>query len=262
MCKKAILVVSFGTSYRETRDKTIGAIEREIAGAWPEYQVRRAFTSGMILRVLKNRDGIHIDNVEEAMERLAADGFTEVAVQPTHVINGDEYEKMWQQLRPYENRFERFTVGKPLLTSSEDYGKVVEAVMGEISLAEDEMLVLMGHGTEHFVDAAYAALDYRFRDMDWDNVTVGTVEGYPAFEQVEKQVKRRGPKGVVLMPFMIVAGDHATNDMAGEEEDSWKSQFMAQGYEVRCILKGLGEMQAIRDIFLEHAREAICGIEA
>lgn len=255
--KKAILVVSFGTSYQETRDKTIGAIEREIAAAWPEWEVRRAFTSGMILRVLQKRDGIHIDNVTEAMERLAADGIRDLVVQPTHVINGEEYEKMVALLAPWSGRFERFLVGRPLLTSSEDYDKVVEAVIREAELKEGDALVLMGHGTEHHVDAAYAALDYRFKDTGHENVFVGTVEGYPALEQVHKQLKRFGPKRVVLMPFMIVAGDHASNDMAGEDEDSWKNIFESQGYAVKCVMKGLGEIQAVRDIYLEHVRAAM-----
>lgn len=262
--KKAILVVSFGTSYKETRDKTIGAIETQIAAAYPDRQVRRAFTSGMILRVLEKRDGIHIDNVAQAMERLIADGVEELTVQPTHVINGEEYEKMLLQLAPYRERFRELRTGAPLLSSSEDYELVVKAVMDGLAesrgtaegLGEGEALVLMGHGTEHHVDAAYAALDYRFKDMGCENVFVGTVEGYPAFEQVSKQVKRFGAKKVVLMPFMIVAGDHANNDMASDEEDSWKSLFEAQGYETECVLKGLGEFQAVRDIYLDHVKMA------
>lgn len=255
--KKVILVVSFGTSYRETREKTIGAIEHEIAAAWPDWEVRRAFTSSMILRVLRERDGIHIDNVTEAMERLVADGVKTLAVQPTHIINGEEYEKMMCQLSPYAERFETFRVGRPLLTSASDYERVISAVMGETHVGGEDALVLMGHGTEHHVDAAYAALDYRFKDMGHENVFVGTVEGYPSIEQVQKQLSGYPAKRLILMPFMIVAGDHAVNDMAGDEEDSWKNIFASQGYKITCILKGLGEMQAVRDIYLDHVRLAL-----
>lgn len=260
--KKALLVVSFGTSYEETRAKTIGAIEREAANAYPDREVRRAFTSSMILRVLKKRDGIHIDNVKEALGRLIADGFTDVLVQPTHIINGEEYEKMMDQIRPFQSCFGKLLVGVPLLTSSEDYSAVIQAVMEEVpAIGTNDALVLMGHGTEHHVDAAYAALDYRFKDMGYSRVIVGTVEGYPAFEQVVKQLEMLDPRPetVVLMPFMIVAGDHAVNDMAGEEEDSWKSCLKDRGYSVKCILKGLGEMEAVRAIFLRHMAEALDG---
>lgn len=303
--KKVILAVSFGTSYKETRDKTIGAIEEEMAAAYPDWEVRRAFTSGFILRILKKRDGLHIDNVEEAMERLAADGAETVVVQPTHIINGEEFEKMLAQISPFKGRFDQLKVGAPLLTSSADYQAVASAVIRGLSRSRaqagdgcgggaageragrcekecdsgyekecgsgcdgrwaggwdgknrEEALVLMGHGTGHHSDAAYAALDFRFKEMGWQNVFVGTVEGYPALEHVRKQVKRLGFKRVTLAPFMVVAGDHARNDMAGEEEDSWKNQFQEDGCQVECVLKGIGEFQEVRDIYVAHARQAM-----
>lgn len=251
--KKAILVVSFGTSHQDTRDKTIGAIEADIQKTWPEYEVRRAFTSGMILKVLLKRDGIKIDTVQEALDRLAEDGFTEIFVQPTHVINGDEYEKMLGDISCKEGKFEQLKIGAPLLTQTEDYQKVVQEIIREVPpLEKNEALVLMGHGTEHHVNAVYAAMDYHFKVMGHPNVFVGTVEAFPDVEVVLNQVNEYKPEKVILLPLMVVAGDHACNDMAGEEEDSWKSIFEAAGYQVDCILRGLGELKGIRDIYLQH----------
>ena len=251
--KKALLVVSFGTSHAETREKTISAIEKNIAAVYPDYEVRRAFTSGMILKVLEKRDGIVIDNVAEAMNRLVSDGFEEVLVQPTHVIPGEEYDDMVGDAMMFEDQFEKISIGTPLLYGPEDYRKVIAAVMEQFpELGEREALVLMGHGTEHPVNAVYAALDYQFKDIGFPNVFVGTVEAYPGVETVLKHVEAFRPEKVVMLPLMVVAGDHAVNDMAGDEEDSWKSIFERAGYKVDCVLKGLGEFQAIRDIYIEH----------
>lgn len=254
--KRAILVVSFGTSHRETSKKTIEAIEEQISETYPDWQVHRAFTSGMIINKLKKRDGISIDNVPEAMERLAQDGFQEVFVQPTHIINGDEYDKLVAQALSHENQFQKVRIGKPLLSSSEDYEAVCRGII-EVEGQTKEALVLMGHGTGHFADAAYAALDYRFKALGYEHVFVGTVEGYPDLETVKAMVERYKPEKVCLLPLMVVAGDHAVNDMAGEEADSWKSVFEAAGYEVRCILKGLGEFASIRQIYLEHIADGM-----
>ena len=256
--KRALLVVSFGTSHAETREKTIGAIERDIAAAYPDCEVRRAFTSGMILKVLENRDGIVIDNVAEAMSRLADDGFREVLVQPTHVIPGDEYDDMAADVMRQAGRFEKITIGTPLLYQTEDYRKVIRAVMEQFpDLSDREALVLMGHGTGHPINAAYPALDYQVKEMGYKNVFVGTVEGYPDLETVLRQVEAYRPEKVILLPLMVVAGDHAINDMAGEDEDSWKSVFEKAGFEVSCVIKGLGELQPIRDIYLEHIDQAV-----
>ena len=256
--KKAILVVSFGTSHEETREKTIGAIEKDIAAAYPEYEVRRAFTSGMILKVLANRDKILIDNVAEAMERLVNEGFEKIFVQPTHVIPGDEYDDMVAVVNRFMDKVEKITIGTPLLYTVEDFQKVIRGIMEQFpTLKKEEALVLMGHGTEHIINSVYAAMDYHFKDMGYPNVFVGTVEAYPDVQVVSKQVAAYRPEKVILMPLMVVAGDHAVNDMAGEEEDSWKSVFENAGYQVECVLQGLGEFQAIRDIYLEHISNTV-----
>ena len=256
--KKAILVVSFGTSHAATRDKTIGAIEKDIAATYPEYEIRRAFTSRMILKVLANRDGIIVDNVSEAMEHLVEEGFQTVLVQPTHVINGDVNNEMLAVVRRYLDKFEEINIGQPLLVHSEDYQKVIRAIMDQFpDLDDNEALVLMGHGTGHHVNTVYAVLDCQFKAMGYSNVFVGTVEAYPDVAAIAKQVRVYNPKKIILLPLMIVAGDHACHDMAGDGDDSWKSIFEGAGYEVRCILKGLGEVQAIRDIFLEHISAAM-----
>lgn len=255
--KQAILAVSFGTSHRETREKTIEAIEQQLRENFPAYELRRAFTSGMIMKVLKQRDSLHIDNVTEAMEKLAKDGFVKVVLQPTHILNGDEYDKMVSQAMAFQDRFHTISIGEPLLTGSRDYEMVCKGVMNHFSdLGEDEALVLMGHGTGHFADAAYSALDYRFKALGYKQVFVGTVEGYPELSDVLKQVRAYGPKKIILLPFMVVAGDHAVNDMASDSEDSWKSAFKKEGYEVECVLRGLGEFPEIRDIYMSHAMAA------
>lgn len=269
MSKKALLVVSFGTSYAETRKETIEAIEGALTARFPDRTFRRAFTSGMILKVLRERDDIFIDNVSEAMEKLAKEGFTDVLVQPTHIINGDEYDKMMRQLKPFRKSLEVLKVGRPLLTKSEDYEAVCHAMVKHSGLAGEEgsmdfdmgmdadtALVLMGHGTGHFADSAYAALDYRFKALGYPLVFVGTVEGYPEIDDVLVQVRASAATNVCLMPLMIVAGDHAINDMAGDEEDSWNTIFKDEGYEVSCLLKGMGAFKEIQDIFVKHAEEA------
>ena len=256
--KKAILVASFGTSHEDTREKTIGAIEKDIAAAYPDYEIRRAFTSGMILKVLANRDNLHIDNVKEAMERLVEEGFEEVFVQPTHVIPGDEYDDMVYEVMEFSGKIEKLSIGMPLLYSTEDCGAVIRAVVDQVpELKEKDALVLMGHGSEHPINAVYAALDYQFKQLGYSNVFVGTVEAYPDIEIVAEQVESFHPNKIILMPLMVVAGDHAVNDMAGEDDDSWKSVFEKAGYQVECILRGLGEFQSIRDIYLEHIAQGI-----
>lgn len=256
--KKAILVVSFGTSYNATRAVTIDKIEEEIQAAWPEYTVRRAWTSKMIMAKLWKRDHVKIDNVTEAMERLAADGFTDVIIQPTHVINGIENDLMKEDALAFRNRFHSITFGTPLLTSEADNNAVIEAVHREFShLKSEEALVLMGHGTTHYANAIYAALDYTFKDKGFPNIFLGTVEAYPSLESLLRQVREQNPSKVILAPFMIVAGDHARNDMSGDDPDSWRYQFEQEGFSVECVLKGLGEYPSIRQIFLDHVREAI-----
>lgn len=255
---KAILVVSFGTSYEATRKVTIEAIENTIAAAFPEYQVYRAWTSKMILAKLKRRDNLHIHNVREAMEQMKADGITEVIVQPTHVTNGIENDIMKKEVLSYAADFTSIKIGDPLLTTEEDKDAVIEALTEEFSdVAEDTAIVLMGHGAPHYANYVYAAINYAFQDKGNDRMIMGTVEAFPDVDAVIRSVGKTSYKKVLLAPFMIVAGDHANNDLAGDEDDSWKSLFEAQGYEVSARLKGLGEYAGIRAIFADHVKAAI-----
>ena len=255
--KKVILVVSFGTSYNDTREATIDAIENKVAEEFSDYEVRRAFTSQIIINKLAERDGLVIDNVTEAMERLVSDGVGTLVIQPTHVMHGFEYNDMVEETSVFAENFASFKYGSPLLSSTEDYEKVVNAIIEEYNVPEDTALVLMGHGTHHFANSTYSALDYMFKDMGYENVFVGTVEGYPEFDSVLKWVNNGEYNKVVLAPLMVVAGDHASNDMAGDEDDSWKVMFKSEGKEVETILKGLGEIVAIQQIYVEHIEEAI-----
>ena len=254
--EKGILVVSFGTSHMDTMEKTITVIEREIARRFPEWRVYRAFTSRMIVRKLKRTENMEIDTVEEALKRMAADGISEVIVQPTHIINGIENDRMMEDLMEHMSLFNRIRVGKPLLSSVDDYKKAIHGVMSEVGLETGEMLVLMGHGTDHHANSAYPTLEYTFQALDHKQVLLGTVDSFQQLKNVMAKLEIAEKKKVALMPFMLVAGDHAKNDMAGEE-DSWKSELEDAGYEVRVIMKGLGEFEGIRKIFLEHIEEAM-----
>lgn len=256
--KKAVLVVSFGTTFHETREKTIDKIEEEIRANYPDYAFYRAWTSKMIIRKLMERDQIKINTVEEAMAQMEQDGITELIVQPTHILNGIENDLMTEDVNRHREHFSKIMFSAPLLTSTEDCKMVIEALMEELGPVDpQEALVFMGHGTTHHTNTVYAALDYMFKDMGYPNVFMGTVEAYPEIDSLLKLVKQSGAKKVRLAPFMIVAGDHATNDLLGEEEDSWKSIFAGQGYEVTGQLKGLGEYPRIRAIFLKHMKECL-----
>lgn len=253
--KKAILAVSFGTSHEDTRKVTIDAIEDSMRDAFPDYPVYRAWTSKMIIRKLKNRDNIIVPTVREAMEQMISDGITDVLVQPTHVINGIENDLMKEDALSYRDSFHSISFGDPLLTTEEDSHKVITAIAEEFSnITKKQALVFMGHGTTHFANSIYAALDYTFKDKGYHNFFLGTVEAYPSMESLKKMVKAYQPEEVVLAPFMIVAGDHAKNDMAGDDPESWYSQFKDEGYEVKAVLKGLGEYKGIRRLFIDHIR--------
>ena len=257
--KKAILAVSFGTSHNDTRKITIDAIEQDMQAAFPDYALYRAWTSKMIIKKVNARDGVHICNVKEAMEKMLQDGITDVLVQPTHVINGIENDLMKEDALAFQEQFHSISFGDPLLTSEQDNLAVIDAITSEFkTLTKDEALVLMGHGTTHYANAIYAALDYTFKDKGYSNIFLGTVEAYPTMESLLKMVHAYQPKKVVLAPFMIVAGDHAKNDMASDEPDSWYSQFKAAGYDVEPVLKGLGEYTGIRKLFIEHLKTIDC----
>lgn len=257
--KKAILAVSFGTSHNDTRKITIDAIEQDMQAAFPDYALYRAWTSKMIIKKVNARDEVHICTVKEAMEQMLQDGITDVLVQPTHVINGIENDLMKEDAFAYQEQFHSISFGDPLLTSEQDNLAVIEAITSEFKdLEKDDVLVLMGHGTTHYANAIYAALDYTFKDKGYSNIFLGTVEAYPTMESLLKMVHAYKPKKVILAPFMIVAGDHAKNDMASDEPDSWYSQFKAEGYEVEPVLKGLGEYSGIRKLFIEHLKSIDC----
>ena len=259
--KPVLLVVSFGSSYNETRDVTIGAVETALQAAYPEYEVRRAFTSQIVIDILEEREKMEIDNVIEAMDRLVADGVKEVVVQPTHVMPGFEYDDVMAEIADYADKFDSMKVGDPLLASDDDYDALVASLLEETAEynAEGTAIVFMGHGTHHEANETYSRLQKRLNAAGAANYFIGTVEAEPSLDTVLAAVQETEANKVVLLPLMIVAGDHATNDMAGDEEDSWKTAFANAGYEVECVLKGLGQYEGVQNILIAHAGKAIEG---
>ncbi len=257
--KPVILVVSFGTSYNDSRINTIGAVEKAIEEKYYDYDVRRAFTSQIIIDKLKERDGIKIDNVTEALERLTDDGVRTLIVQPTHVMSGYEYDDVVNEVEKYKDKFDSVAIGAPLLTSDEDYTNVATALKHDVADydGEDTAIVFMGHGTEHEANESYSKFQQTFKEIGADNCIVGTVEATPSLDDVVAQLKEKEYSNVILQPLMVVAGDHANNDMAGDEEDSWKNVIKGEGFKVQCILKGMGQIEAIRDIYVSHVQDAI-----
>lgn len=257
MEKKALLIISFGTSYPETRKKTIEATEAFLKSAYPDYDFFRAFTSRMIINKLKKRDGEIVDLPSEVLRKLKASGYTKVHCQTTHIINGYEYDITLKELKEFENDFESLTLGRPLLTTVEDYENTVDVVMKKMpKLKQGEALVYMGHGSDHHANATYPCLDYMFKMKGYKDVYVGTVEGFPEIENIIPLLHEKKYKKVYLAPFMLVAGDHAINDMAGDDEEAWKKVLESQGFKVKCILEGLGEYKGIQALFLEHLKRA------
>lgn len=257
--EKVLLIVSFGTSFNESRSLTIGGIEAAMKEAYPDYQVRRAFSSQIIIDKLAEREGLNIDNVTEAMDRLVLDGVKEVVVQPTMVMNGYEYDDVIAEVTPYADKFESLKIGKWLLADDKDYDEVAELIVKETQQfrADDTAIVFMGHGTEHESRETYSNLQKILKDKGYNDYIIGTVEHGIEIEQVQQFLSEMEVKKVVLRPFMIVAGDHANNDMAGDDEDSWKTILTEDGYEVETVLEGLGQIKGIQDIFIEHVKEAI-----
>ena len=258
--EKELLVVSFGTSFNDNRRETIGAIEKAMIGAFPEYSVRRAFTSQIIIDHVRSRDGEVIDNVTEALERAVSNGVKQLVVQPTHLMDGFEYNDLVDELASYSDAFEKIAVGTPLLTAEEDFGAVADAITAAMQGYDDgeTAIVFMGHGTEAASNRVYPQMQALLTDRGCVNYFIGTVEAEPSLADVLAAVQQSGSfRRVVLRPLMVVAGDHANNDMAGDDADSWKSVFQAAGYDVECVLEGLGSDEAIRQLYVVHARAAM-----
>lgn len=253
-----LLVVSFGTSYNDNRAATIGAVESAMETAFPDYAVRRGFTANIIIEHVQRRDGVVIDDVTEALARAKANGVKNLLVQPTHLMNGYEYGDLVKELEACAGDFESVKIGAPLLTTDEDFAVVAQAMVDAAAGHDDGKTAVcyMGHGTEAASNGIYARMQKHLSDSGHDNFFVGTVEAEPTAEDLVKLVKAGGYEKVVLRPMMIVAGDHANNDMAGDGEDSWKSVFTAAGFQVTCEINGLGELEAIQQLLAAHAGEA------
>ena len=257
--EKELLVVSFGTSYNDSRRLTIGAIESALEEAFPDYSVRRAFTSQIIIDHVQSRDGVAMDNVTQALDRAVENGVKTLVVQPTHLMNGLEYTDLVNELAEYADAFEQIAVGEPLLTSDGDFQAVMEAIIQATAEYDDgeTAICFMGHGTEADSNQVYSQMQQALAEAGYSNYFIGTVEAEPTLDDVLTAVGEGSYTKVLLQPLMIVAGDHANNDMAGDEEDSWKSAFEAAGYEVTCQVNGLGELEAIQQLFVAHAQAAM-----
>ncbi len=259
--KPVILVVSFGTSYNDSRHITIGAIEDTIRERYyPDYEVRRAFTAQIIIDKLAERDGVTIDNVEQALDRIVADGVKTLIVQPTHLMAGYEFTDLANALTGYADKIDDIVLGRPLLDSDEDYERVIEAIVGDSADYDDgeTAICLMGHGTEADSNADYAKLQEMLTDAGYSQYFVGTVEATPSFDDVVSAVEAAGFTKALLRPLMVVAGDHANNDMADTEDpDSFASKMEAAGIETSCLIEGLGQIEAIDNIYASHVEASI-----
>lgn len=245
--KAAVLVVHFGTTHDDTRALTIDAINKKMADAFPGIEVREAWTSRIIAFRLKTR-GIHKSSPEEALARLKAEGYTHVLIQSSNIIEGIEMESLRKDVTSQEKGFKEIRIGTPLLFTPEDYEATIAAITP--NGIRDGAVLLVGHGTYTPTTAQYAMMDYMLKAKGFGNYVVGTIEGYPSFDDALNQIKKGGYKKVRLMPFMFVAGEHAKNDIAGD----WKDELEKQGYELTVFMEGLGQNPAIQNIFVEHAR--------
>ncbi|WP_330676709.1 sirohydrochlorin cobaltochelatase [Butyrivibrio sp. DSM 10294] len=276
-----LLVVSFGTSFNDSRAKDIGGIEKALAAAYPDWSVRRAFTAQIIINHVYARDAEKIDNVEQALQRAVDNGVKNLVIQPTHLMHGAEYDELMEVVESYKDKFETVAIAEPLLGTvgkdaseiNEDKEKVAVAVteaavkeagFADLAAAKDEgvAFVFMGHGTSHTAKVTYSQMQTQMQKLGYENVFIGTVEGEPEeteLTNVIAAVKEAGYKKVVLRPLMVVAGDHANNDMAGDDEDSWKSGFEADGSfeSVDCQISGLGGIEAVQDIYVKHTGDMI-----
>ena len=279
--EKELLVVSFGTSFNDSRAEDIGGIESALQEAYPDWAVRRAFTAQIIINHVQARDGEKIDNVEQALERAAANGVKELVIQPTHLMHGAEYDELTQAVDNFRDMFESVEIAEPLLGEvgadasvvNADKETVAKAVVQtaveaagydsiEAAAEDGTAFVFMGHGTSHAAKVTYSQMQTQMEDLGFNNVFIGTVEGEPeetSCEAVIGKVKEAGYTNVVLRPLMVVAGDHANNDMAGEDEDSWVSQFEASGAfeKVDTQIAGLGSIPAVQEIYVQHTGEVV-----
>ena len=247
--KASVLMVHFGTTFDDTRKNTIDAVNDEAKKEFPDMEVREAYTSRIIMRRLKER-GILKDNPAEALDKLAKEGYTHIIVQPTNVINGVESKTLEQQLEMYKDKFKEIRTGSALLSTPEDYKAVAEIIDKEVGkVTDNEAVVLVGHGTHDNGNAAYPAMDYTAKSMGY-KFYVGTIEGFPEFDDVVRGLKKDNIKKVILMPFMFVAGDHANNDIAVD----WKEALEKEGFIVEVKLTSLGMMEDIRKMFIDHAK--------
>ena len=276
-----LLVVSFGTSFNDSRAKDIKGVEDALQAAYPDWSVRRAFTAQIIINHVQARDGEKIDNMQQAMDRAVANGVKNLVVQPTHLMHGAEYDEMMEMIDDYRDKFESVAVAEPLLGEvgadatviNEDKEAVAKAVTAEAvatagydsveAAAKDgTAFVFMGHGTSHTAKISYSQMQTVMQTLGYDNVFIGTVEGEPestSCENIIEAVKAAGYTKVVLRPLMVVAGDHANNDMAGADEDSWLSQFEASGAfdSVDCQIAGLGGVADVEQLYIAHTKAAI-----
>ena len=276
-----ILVVSFGTSFNDSRAEDIGGVEKALQAAYPDWSVRRAFTAQIIINHVQARDDEKIDNMDQALERAVDNGVKNLVVQPTHLMHGAEYDELTEAVENYKDKFESVKIAEPLLGEvgadetaiNEDKAAVAEAITAEavktagfdsLDVAKEEgtAFVFMGHGTSHTAKISYSQMQTQMEQLGYENVFIGTVEGEPedtACEAVIEKLKNAGYKKVILRPLMVVAGDHANNDMAGDDDDSWKSQFEASGAfdSIDTQIAGLGEIDAIQQLYVAHTQAAI-----
>ena len=276
-----ILVVSFGTSFNDSRAEDIGGVEKALQAAYPDWSVRRAFTAQIIINHVQARDDEKIDNMDQALERAVDNGVKNLVVQPTHLMHGAEYDELTEAVENYKDKFESVKIAEPLLGEvgadetaiNEDKAAVAEAITAEavktagfdsLDAAKEEgtAFVFMGHGTSHTAKISYSQMQAQMEQLGYENVFIGTVEGEPedtACEAVIEKLKNAGYKKVILRPLMVVAGDHANNDMAGDDDDSWKSQFEASGAfdSIDTQIAGLGEIDAIQQLYVAHRQAAI-----
>ena len=243
--KKAILVTSFGTSHRDTREKCLDLIQREVEEKYGSENVERAYTSRIIRRIIEKNEGIHIFDQEEGLKALKDRGFEKIITMSLHILDGIEYSKL-------DDKFGK--ISKPLLADDEDFKKIVENKEFN-DLEGDDAIVFMGHGTESEADYAYQKLQDEYLKAGKNNIFIATVDGKVTIKDVIEKMKGKGFKKILLKPFMIVAGDHAKNDMSSDDEDSWKTILKNEGYEVTTVLKGMGEYKFIREMFMDKLKD-------